>query len=393
MKIVHICLACFYLDDCGYQENLLPLQNLKDGHEVTIITSTLNMDVGTKRYVYTKRGEYQSNGLKVIRLNYKWPIGNLLNSKLRIYKNLYNKLENEKPDLIFIHGLQFLDLKVVTKYLTNHKECVALSDSHTEYDNSANGFISKEILHKKIYAKAIQKNIKCISKIYYIGYECGEFFREMYKIYDKLEFLSLGGNLVEENVAQTYKNQIRLFYNIGKNELLFLHTGKFNDLKKTLEVVEVFGELFTSQVKLFLIGFFEDSELEKKVKAIISKHQNIIYLGWKDQVELEKFLCAADLLIQPGSKSAIFQQGICCGTPIILGDMKNNKFLLSKHNGFIVKDREELERSLLEVNNNPEILKEFHVNAQQFAKESLSYSALANRIYLEYQNIKKERGY
>ena len=43
MKIVHICLACFYVDGMGYQENLLPKYHAQK-HDVTIITSDFAFD-------------------------------------------------------------------------------------------------------------------------------------------------------------------------------------------------------------------------------------------------------------------------------------------------------------------------------------------------------------
>ena len=40
MKIMHPCLAAFYIDDYGYQENILPKAHKKSGHDVEIVAST-----------------------------------------------------------------------------------------------------------------------------------------------------------------------------------------------------------------------------------------------------------------------------------------------------------------------------------------------------------------
>ena len=40
MKILHCCLAAFYIDDYGYQENILPKIHKKQGHQVEILAST-----------------------------------------------------------------------------------------------------------------------------------------------------------------------------------------------------------------------------------------------------------------------------------------------------------------------------------------------------------------
>lgn len=41
MKILHLCLACFYIDGYTYQENILPRINREDGHDVRILASKI----------------------------------------------------------------------------------------------------------------------------------------------------------------------------------------------------------------------------------------------------------------------------------------------------------------------------------------------------------------
>jgi 1,2-diacylglycerol 3-alpha-glucosyltransferase len=53
MKIVHLCLSAFYVEGFGYQENVIPRYNRKDGHEVVIIASrfTYRMTMADLMYV------------------------------------------------------------------------------------------------------------------------------------------------------------------------------------------------------------------------------------------------------------------------------------------------------------------------------------------------------
>ena len=44
MKIVHLCISAFYIDNCSYQENLLPKYHAKMGYDVTIIASLATYD-------------------------------------------------------------------------------------------------------------------------------------------------------------------------------------------------------------------------------------------------------------------------------------------------------------------------------------------------------------
>ena len=40
MKVLHICLSCFYIDGFNYQENMLPRMHAEQGNEVAILAST-----------------------------------------------------------------------------------------------------------------------------------------------------------------------------------------------------------------------------------------------------------------------------------------------------------------------------------------------------------------
>lgn len=106
MKIVHVCLAQpYYNDYWGYQENIIPKYQKKDGHDVTVITSVLRYDVkGSNGFREVNPGSYVlTDGVKVVRIPYK---RSPLNKRLRMYVGLYEKLCAEKPEIIFVHGCQ-----------------------------------------------------------------------------------------------------------------------------------------------------------------------------------------------------------------------------------------------------------------------------------------------
>ena len=55
MKVVHICLSDYYLDDRAYQENELVEEHLRQGHKVLVIASTQVLD-NEKRRKYLPAG-------------------------------------------------------------------------------------------------------------------------------------------------------------------------------------------------------------------------------------------------------------------------------------------------------------------------------------------------
>src|SRR5699024_6237929 len=148
MKIIHMCLANYYTDNYGYQENMLPMQNKLDGHDVTIIAST-EMYVNNKELGYVNPGEYKNeHGIKVIRIPYRKILPHRAMRKIRTYTHVYEILKNENPDVILFHGPQSYDLLTVARYKKDNPMTKLYVDNHADRGNSARGYISKNILHK-----------------------------------------------------------------------------------------------------------------------------------------------------------------------------------------------------------------------------------------------------
>ena len=103
MKVVHLCLGCFYIEGYTYQENILPKFHKRMGHDVEIIASLESFD-SRGRHVclpFNQKPFFNEHGIKVTRLNYRHK-GKL--RKLKKFIGLSNALEVSSPDLLFIHG-------------------------------------------------------------------------------------------------------------------------------------------------------------------------------------------------------------------------------------------------------------------------------------------------
>ena len=64
MRLVHVCLACFYVDGMAYQENLLPKYHAEQ-HEVFIITSDYAFDATGKEIKKEKKEDLNEYGIPV----------------------------------------------------------------------------------------------------------------------------------------------------------------------------------------------------------------------------------------------------------------------------------------------------------------------------------------
>lgn len=150
MKIVHLCLASFFPDNYSYQENLLPKFHKELGYDVEVIASTQSFDEHGKVCYLSNVGTYRNEyDIKVTRLPYK--TDNKIWKKLKRYQGCYEAIRRAKPDILFIHGGQFLDIDQVVRYAKENPKVVIYVDNHADFSNSATNWISKNVLHKIIW--------------------------------------------------------------------------------------------------------------------------------------------------------------------------------------------------------------------------------------------------
>lgn len=378
MKILHCCLACFYIDDFSYQENMLPKYNKMHGHDVKIIASTETfMANGSIGYVKPS-GYMTSEGIQVIRVPYRKILPRLIMKKIRAYKNVYSLIEEFEPDIIMFHGTASYELLNVRKYVKKHSNVKLYVDFHSDYNNSARGFFSKKIMHSFFYRHIILKCLPYISKALYITEEVREFVKEIYKIPDEmLEYYPLGGEIVSETEQCLYRKEIRAKHDITEDVMMIMHSGKLDKLKRTEVLIEGISKIQSNKVVLFIAGTIPDENIELQKKIDGSKC--VKWIGWLDAENLKKYLCASDVYAQPGSQSATAQNAICCGKALMLYPHQSYQ-ALCKDNVIWIDDSESVCNGINELLTNPKLVNSLGQASRRLAKTLLDYEALASRI-------------
>ena len=340
MKIVHLCLSCFYIDNYSYQENLLPKYHVMMGHEVTVIASLLSFNKEGKHcYLSGPSVKRDENGYKVVRLDYQRPYK--INKIFRKYKNLYNTLLEEKPDIIFTHGIAFGDTGTIVKYLKEHKQVKLFGDHHGDYINSATNFLSKNILHKIIWRYYIDKLKPYLIKCYGVTPMRCRFLKEMYKIDPKIiEFLPMGvdDTAIPKN-REAIKELIRHELNIGDKDFVVITGGKIDERKNTHILLKALSSLDNKHVHLIICGTLTP-EME-----YLKDHftPNIHYLGWCNAERVMNCMVAADLACFPGTHSTLWEQAVGVGLPSIFKHWNEMTHVNMDNNCIFVKGNDENE--------------------------------------------------
>ncbi len=369
-------LSSFYIDNAAYQENILPVINKKDGYKVEIIASTEVFVKNNTLGLTEPKQYYTPENIKITRLPYINILGSFISRKVRAYPKLYKKIEEFSPDIIFFHGTAAWALNIVAKYKRNNPHVKFYVDSHEDKNNSARNFLSRLLLYDCFYSPILRKNIEYIDKLFYITKETYNFIKKRYRIKDeKLYFLPLGGIIPDTDKRLQARKLIREEYGLSENDVLCLHSGKLDKLKRTIETVKGFSNFQSDRFKLFIIGSASE-EIKIELDKLIEKDNRVFFLGWKKQEELQNFLMATDLYIQLGSQSVTMQQAMCNGCAVAVYPHESHVFLLAD-NVYYIQSSQDITNMLESIDNNVDEFKTKREKSFSFAKKTLDYNMIA----------------
>lgn len=382
MKILHCALSCFYIEGFKYQENVLPTLHAQMGHQVMMLASCVSYNKEGKACLVEPTQYRSDDGFDVIRLPYRKGLGGRILRRTRLYPGVYKILEEFKPDIIYFHGCNALELHTFVKYKKKHPEVVLFLDSHTDRNNSASTKLSLHVQHKIMYRSAVKKVIPYAEKFLCPSIECMDFLKEVYKVPETcLEFYPLGGMLRSEQEQQQARKQIREKENVPADCTVFAHSGKMDAKKRTIEIIDAFRAVPDPSFRLWIIGVLMDDVKDEILKKI-EDDSRISYLGWKNSDELQDYLCAADVYVQPGGQSATMQNAMCCSCAVMLYPHKSHKPYVDK-NGYYISNTQDMIDVFTELSNNPEKVGEMRKRSQEIASEILDYNKMAQRVCVQ----------
>lgn len=337
MKIVHICLAAPYVDGWGYQENLLPKYMARNGVDSVVITSNILPDYLNNKQIAT--GTYMYEGVKVIRLRSK-----RFGSSLTYAKRLYEVLEEEKPDAIFHHNINFLSHIPCAKYCI--KQGIPMFvDNHADYINSMKNPFLRFILYRCINGNFTNLYSKPVVKFYGVTHSRCRFLNDVFGIdKSKVDFLPIGADV---NAASTLltKNELRTKFKIQENEFTLVSGGKMGVDKGTVDLIQAVEELNQTnhRVNLILFGKFTDSATEE-----LAKSKSFIKLyGWCDRKTTLELLATADLACWPIHHTTLCEDSIACKTPLLIRKTETTEHLIDGNGYFMqIGNKEELKNCI-----------------------------------------------
>ena len=381
MKITHLCLAGTITDGWTYQENLISKYHKKLGYDVSIITSVWVYDKNSTIRKSEKTDYFNEDGVHVMRLSIKKD-GSFYN-RFKRYINVKETLEMLQPDILFIHGCQFLDIFEVIRFLKIHNNVKVFVDNHADYTNSASNWVSKFFLHGIVWRYCAYRIEPFTEKFYGVLPARVDFLRSIYHLpKEKVELLVMGADDDAVIRAREHIEQTRMKYHVLPDEFLIVTGGKIDEAKwQTILLMDAVKKLEGKKAKLIVFGSVVDS-LKKEIQSRCD--ESINYIGWLDSKASDELFAAAELVVFPGRHSVFWEQVAGTGVPMICKYWEGVTHIdVGGNVKFLMEDNtDEIYNSLNEIIDNPLLYDDMKKNAVNKAMKTFSYRDIAKRSIL-----------
>jgi len=360
-----------------YKENYLIKAAMMRGDDVVVFANEYTNIQG--KPVRLSKAE-DVVGYKLKRFAYKSFVHPALTTRIRKIKGIESEIIKEQPDLIFINCSQIFNIKNLKEIKFALPNVKIVLDFSTKYLNSARNWLSKNILHKIIYKTWIQKALPFVDRVFYISEESKDFAHEMYGIPESMmEHNNLPGETIPAEIKMEYKKEVFGNLNLDIGNTLILYSGKIYTDKKVDNLVRAFHRNANPKLRLLIIGAYTEDSQRKIIEPLIASDKRISFMNFVSGDKLTKYVCAADLYIQPGSISQTCQTAVCCGTPLAFNDIPTHREIYNG-NGFFVESEDDILNVLNQVSENKDMLEDMGKLSYIMANSELDYRIIYAKI-------------
>lgn len=381
MKILHICICGEFYEKYAYQDNLLAKYHRKLGHDVTILASTrcrFDQKSGKVIQDYTKC-KYLEDGTKVIRLGSFIPLA--INKHIHYYCGFKNVVLSEKPDLIFVHGVESPNYIFLSKYKKSCPEVKIVYDNHTDLVNSQHSVVTRWWARHIIRDIIVKRIIWTSDHFYGTTPKRSDFLHDFYLVpNEKISLLPMGGDddLMKLDEKDTIRKSIREKYHVEEDEFLIVTGGKI-DRKKNIHTLVEAANRIDAKIKVLVFGSIVD-ELKETFESL--KSDKTIFIGWVSSNEVYQYFYAADLVAFPGLHSVIWEQAVASQVPTAFSKIEGFEHVNFNDNAIMFEENtvDYYETVLTNTVSNKDLYNRLKQNACDEKSKIFLYSGIARKV-------------
>jgi glycosyltransferase involved in cell wall biosynthesis len=388
MKIVHV--ASWYVPNTGYEENFLPAEQAKLGHQVHIITSDrIPAYKGYKHHMgrfiderIIGSGIFEDNNVTIHRLPCRLEVKN---GGQVILKGLRRTLRELEPDVVQAHGT-WTPPAILAVWYSKELGYKVFVDDHSHVDN-----FRTDSLLKKMYVKVAAvfygvygKRVSCwMPKTY----AAKEIMQSLLKVpSDRTEVVHLGADATRFFKSDEYRAAGRALIGIEDDDTLIITSGKFDEPKDIHILIGAFHAVASKRddVYLLLLGNGPESYMQRIRTLATSSDSSsrILFKDFASHNELPLYYNAADLGVWPGAHSITVIEAVATGLPVILPEGELAYGVLFKKDaavGFKRGDSDSLSESVLKLLQDSNLKSKTISNSLLLVRNTLSWRRIAER--------------
>lgn len=380
MKIVQI--EDYFHPEAGYQINILSKYMAKAGHDVVIVTASLEncpddtLSIFDKSNIEEKDARYSSKyNVRIIRI----PVKKVVFGRVLFDKKIFKIIADEKPDILYVHGNDTLiGMQCLLKY--RNWGLPMIMDSHMLEMASANKFNK---IYRKAY-KAIFTPIIVKNHIQVIRTQNDPYVEECLGIpLAQAPWISVGSDTLLFYPDKEKKEEFRKKNGIKADDFVVLYAGKLNENKGGMLLAEGIKKKIASpkNVVFCIVGNTTDEYGERVEKLFKESENRILRFPTQKYEDLAAFYRAADLAVFPRQCSLSFYDVQACGLPVLFEDNNVNIGRAQCGNAitFAAESVESFKEKLAEfVNMDLSQLELMGQHAKKYVEEEFDYKKIAD---------------
>jgi len=399
MRIVHV--MAWYIPGMGYQENFLPIEQAKLGHQVEIITSDrLPAFKGYRSHLgklmggrYVGSGEFRDGELVVHRLD---TILEIENGGWLLMSGVKSQLRDSRPDVVHSHGA-FASYTLEAVLRSEQLHYKSFVDDHSHSNN-----FRPDTLAKKGYVKMASAfyrfygdRVRCWMPVTYASKAILESLLPISE--DRIELLHLGADARRFRKSDELRRRGRSRLGISGDEFLVMTSGKFDSSKDIHILLVALGGLMHEDpnLRLAMVGNGPDDYIThlKDLAKALGIAKRIIFVAFVPNSELPELYNAADLGVWPGDHSITVIEAVGTGLPVIVPSNDLAYKVLFDANaavGFTRGDVNSLQSAIESTISDQRLRTDMSRRAEGLVKDELSWEKIARKSIDIYSRLSGE---
>lgn len=386
MRIAHV--LQFLVPGMSYQENILPHEQAKLGHDVWILTSDRlpspkKSPSGSQNRL--ARGIYEEDSVRIWRLPSIMPI----KSRGQLYLRYLNQaLFKIKPDIVNTHGLRFIP---TLQILARPPSLVHVGDDHSDNGNLPSGLgnIVRFAVAKWVCKRLHREGGKIFTSNPFAQWLVTEVFAAPPH---SVHLLPLGVNTHKFYPEAGKRKEWREKLQLPDDVCAFITSGRLTPGKSFELFFKAFSEVHRRHTASRLVivgsGLPEYETRLHRLAADLKIENAVIFLKWLSEEDLRACYNAVDVGVMPGKLGGM-KEILGVGRPLIAPDHLATSYLVEKGNGltFASDDSSSLAQAMLRYVESPELRQQHSENSLSVVKGYLSWERLARESLQVYSEL------